>query len=250
MGPHAYLGYGPLDGRGGTKLQEKQGKSNAAIQAKEQAGFAIACPDAHAPLIDHALQLMHLYGTVGGRSRNAWGSYSLTHAEEQAATPKLPPTRTLADCLQLDWPHAVGADTQGALIWQTQTHKDWAGLMKALAQIKIALRTQQQFKFPNAQPDGQIHDRHWLGYPVTRHDVNDWKRKNLRLPNTLRFKARPTADGQLVGVVFHMPHKPPAEFGSSPQTLERIWRQVHSHLDSYAQPTADIAHLKLTRITA
>ena len=44
-------------------------------------------------------------------------------------------------------------------------------------------------------------------------------------------------DGQLVGVIFHMPHKPPAEFGSSPQTLQRVWQQVHSHLDqSPAQP--------------
>jgi CRISPR-associated protein Cmr1 len=230
VGPHAYLGYGPLDGRGGTKLQDKQGKPNAAIQAGELAQLSIAYPEKETLLIEHALQLMHLYGTVGGRSRNAWGSYSLTHATDKIPQTGTPPIRALADCLKLDWPHAVGADAQGALIWQTQPHKDWAGLMKTLAQIKIALRTQRQFKFPNAQPDGQIHDRHWLSYPVTEHDVNDWKRKNLRLPNTLRFKVRPTAAG-LVGVVFHMPHKPPAEFGSSPQTLERIWRQVHSHLD-------------------
>ncbi len=76
-------------------------------------------------------------------------------------------------------------------------------------------------------------DRHWLSYPVTNHTVTSWG-NNARLPNSLRFKVRPMADGQLVGVVFHIPHKPPAEFGSSPQTLERIWRQVHSHLDQTA----------------
>ena len=76
-------------------------------------------------------------------------------------------------------------------------------------------------------------DRHWLSYPVTNHPVTSWG-NNARLPNSLRFKVRPTTDGQLDGVVFHMPHKPPAEFGSCTQTLERIWHQVHSHLDQTA----------------
>jgi CRISPR-associated protein Cmr1 len=226
VGSDLYMGYGPLVLEKGARQPTL--KANAAIQAKERAQMAIAYPEEDAPLIDHALQLMHLYGTVGGRSRNAWGSYSLIHAEEKAAQTGTPPIRALADCLKLDWPHAVGADAQGALIWQTQPHKDWAGLMKTLAQIKIALRT--QFAFNSGKNASAPEDRHWLSYPVTNHSVTRWG-NNARLPNTLRFKVRSTADGQLVGVVFHMPHKPPVEFGSSPQTLERIWRQVHSHLD-------------------
>jgi CRISPR-associated protein Cmr1 len=192
---------------------------------------------------------MNLYGTVGGRSRNGWGSYSLTPIGADAMPCWATPSQALAKCLSLDWPHAVGSDTQGALVWQTKLHKDWAALMRTLAEIKIKLRTQTAFKFPRATPDGQVHDRHWLSYPITTHDVTDWKRKNLRLPNQLRFKVRPTADG-LVGVIFHMPHLPPDEFRAEPKNLERIWGLVHSHLDSYAQPIADIAHLKLTRITA
>ncbi len=219
---HLYTGYGPLKG---ASL-----KANAAIQAKEVASLAIAFPDHEATLLDHALRLMDLYGTVGGRSRNGWGSYSLDGLAMPNATT---PYRQLAKCLSEDWPHALGADTQGPLIWKTQPQKDWMGLMRNLAEIKIALRTQAAFKFPHAQPDGQVHDRHWLSYPVTRHSVNDWNRKNLRLPNQLRFKAQSTADG-LAGVIFHMPHKPPADFGSTPQTLERIWRQVHTHLDQSA----------------
>jgi CRISPR-associated protein Cmr1 len=233
IGPHAYLGYGPLDGRGGTKLQDKQGKANAAIQANEQAQLSIAFPDEHAITLDQALQLMNLYGTVGGRSRNGWGSYSIQRIDGVDTPTNPTPTQALAKCLSVDWPHALGADNHGALVWHTLPHKDWPGLMRTLAEIKIKLRTQAAFKFPHAQPDGQIHDRHWLSYPITRHDVSDWKRKNLRLPNQLRFKVRATDNG-LVGVIFHMPHKPPSEFGSSTQTLERIWRQVHSHLDQTA----------------
>jgi CRISPR-associated protein Cmr1 len=226
VGSDLYMGYGPLVLEKGARQPTL--KSNAAIQAKEHAQMAIAYPDADAALIEHALQLMHLYGTVGGRSRNAWGSYSLTHATDKIPQASTPPIRVLTDCLKLDWPHAVGADAQGALIWQTQPHKDWAGLMKTLAQIKIALRT--QFAFNSGKNASAPEDRHWLSYPVTNHSVTRWG-NNARLPNTLRFKVRPTADGQLVGAVFHMPHKPPAEFGSSPQTLERIWREVHSNLD-------------------
>lgn len=230
VGPHAYLGYGPLDGRGGTKLQDKQGKANAAIQANEQAQLAIAFPDEHAITLDQALQLMNLYGTVGGRSRNGWGSFCLQRIDG-VDTPTSPtPSQALAKCLNVDWPHALGADSHGALIWATQPHKDWAGLMKTLAQIKIALRTQFVFTTGKTQ---NPEDRNWLSYPVTNHTVTSWG-NNARLPNSLRIKVRPTADGQLVGVIFHMPHKPPADFGSSPQTLERIWRQVHSHLDQNA----------------
>jgi CRISPR-associated protein Cmr1 len=224
-----YLGYGPLSLPTGSR--EPTLKYNAAIQALEQAEVAFAFPVEHAPLMDHALHLMDLYGTVGGRSRNGWGSYSLQSIGGTDIPAKPTPIQALAECLDGDWPHALGADSHGALIWQTRLpYKDWPTLMKTLAEIKIALRTQSAFRFPQAHPDGQVHDRHWLSYPVTRHNVNDWKRKNLRLPNQLRFKVRHTDDG-LVGVIFHMPHLPPADFRPEAQTLERIWRQVHSHLD-------------------
>jgi CRISPR-associated protein Cmr1 len=222
VGAQLYMGFGPLIFNKGTSL-----KGNAAIQAKEEANLAIAFPDEQAALLNHALLLMDLYGTVGGRSRNGWGSYSLHRTDGGALASGGIPTQALAKCLSVDWPHALGADTQGMLAWQTQTHKDWAGLMKTLAQIKIALRTEFVFtsgKTPNPE------DRHWLSYPVTNHSVTSWG-NNARLPNTLRFKVRPTPDGQVIGVIVHMPHKPPADFGSNPQTLERIWRQVHKHLD-------------------
>ena len=242
-----YMGYGPVLLPRGSR--EPTLKSNAAIQANEQAQLAVAFPDDQAEMLEHALQLMHLYGTVGGRSRNGWGSYSLQRIDGVETTTCSTPAQALAKCLSVDWPHALGADSHGALVWQTLPHKDWAGLMRTLAEIKIKLRTQAAFKFPHAQPDGQIHERHWLSYPITRHDVNDWKRKNLRLPNQLRFKVRHTNAG-LVGVIFHMPHLPPAEFRPDPKTLESIWRTVHSHLGTYERPAPEIAHLKLTRTAA
>lgn len=166
-----YLGYGPLKFANGTAL-----KANAAIQSGESATLSLAVPDKHAPLIEQALMLMDRYGTLGGRSRNGWGSFSLTPQGDTPALAGDTPLRTLSDALKFDWPHAIGQDGKGMLAWQTKQHADWAALMKELAIIKIRLRT--QFKFPQDRPDGQIHDRHWLSYPVTTHKVGAWDRKD------------------------------------------------------------------------
>jgi CRISPR-associated protein Cmr1 len=230
VGAHLYMGYGPLTFQQGTAL-----KANAAIQAKESAELALAYPDKHAPLIEQALLLMNAYGTVGGRSRNGWGSYSIGDA--QSSSPSA--TQSLEGCLRHDWPHAIGSDDNGALIWKTNAHKDWASLMKTLANIKIGLRT--NFIFTTGKNTPAPEDRHWLSYPVTNHSVSSWD-GNARLPNQLRFKIRPTADGQLEGVVFHMPHLPPTSFRADPRRLLSVWQQVHQHLDQHAaQPLTRIA---------
>ena len=71
--PLLYLGYGPLVFRkGGTVL-----KRNAAIQAGETADLSIAAPGAEVDDLRAALALMNAYGTVGGRSRNGWGSFTV-----------------------------------------------------------------------------------------------------------------------------------------------------------------------------
>lgn len=219
VGSQLYMGYGPLVFKGGTAL-----KANAAIQAGEKNTFSIAYPDEHAPQIEQALALMCQFGTVGGRSRNGWGSYSL-HAI--GSTLELP-HRPWQEALKLDWPHAIGSDTRGALIWQTQPSSDWKALMKELAVLKIGLRT--QFIFTTGKNAQRTEDRHWLSYPVTNHSVAAWG-NNARLPNSLRFKVRPTSDGKLVGVVFHMPCLPPGAFNPQPESIKAVWEMVHAFLD-------------------
>ena len=229
VGSALYLGYGALEFSNGTTL-----KNNAAIQAEETAQLSIAVPYAHAPIIKHALWLMDRYGTLGGRSRNGWGSFALLPSppageghEEKGRV--LHPWR---DCLHLDWPHAIGEDENGALIWQTAAHDDWKSLMRALAALKIGLRT--QFHFTTGRDAPAPEARHWLSYPVTNHSVKPWG-NNARLPNTLRFKARKTADGRLVGVIFHVPHLPPAAFNPNGNAIASVWHKVYTHLDTPAQ---------------
>ena len=245
VGPHAYLGFGPLDGRGGTRLSDK---CNAAIQAGESASLSLAFPGGtESARLDAALWLMHHYGTLGGRSRNGWGSISLQPTG--ADTPALagPLDERLAtlwqDALKHDWPHAIGRDTQGPLIWQTEPMGDWKAVMRRLAELKIGLRT--QFRFTTGPGASQVEDRHWLSHPVTNHNVAAWKtpgKGEFRLPNSLRFKVRADRDGMLRGVIFHVPCLPPPQFKPDRQAIVAVWQQVHGFLDQPAQA--------LKRITA
>jgi CRISPR-associated protein Cmr1 len=264
VGPNLYLGYGPLEVE---RVQLPTGpsdyatalKKGAAIQAAESAMLAVALPDTDAALVEYALWLMDRYGTVGGRSRNGSGSYRLTPMDETPALSGEVPLRNWRSCLELDWPHAIGKDKEGALIWQTAPHGDWKALMRTLAIVKIGLRT--QFKLTlnvqvgdrqlmkAGQPAGIEHaqpqNRHWLAYPVTRHEVRPWEYElvnnrrqnlNLRLPNQLRFKVRRTDAGQLVGVIFHMPHLPPEAFRPNRTAIEAVWACVHDFLDALCEP--------------
>lgn len=227
IGSQLYMGFGPLVSKGGTAL-----KANAAIQAGEPTNtFSIAYPAEHAPLIEQALALMSQFGSVGGRSRNGWGSYSLLGIGNLSSLP----LRPWQAALNLDWPHAIGSDDiKGALIWQSTPFADWKALMKALALIKIGLRT--QFIFTTGKNAPRAENRHWLSYPVTNHSVSDWG-NNARLPNSLRFKVRPTADGKLVGVIFHMPCLPPPAFKPQREAINAVWEQVHAFLDKQSSLT-------------
>jgi CRISPR-associated protein Cmr1 len=236
VGPLLYLGYGPLDAQKLAKPGPGKPdyvtvlKRNAAIQAGEVATLSIAVPQEHAARMQRALWLMDRYGTLGGRSRNGWGSFSLTPSDGTPALSGVPPLRPWKDALALDWPHAIGRDESGALVWATQPFADWKQLMRELAIIKIGLRT--QFVFPNAPPPHQdVQLRHWLSYPITRHTTRAWP-PGARLPNSLRFKIRPDAQdpARLVGVIFHLSCQPPAEFRPDRAALSRTWQTVHALL--------------------
>lgn len=231
-----YLGYGPVT------LNNGPLKANAAVQAGESATLTIGLTsnvtDADDSRLRLALHLMHQYGTLGGRSRNGWGSYVL---EPVNGTPPWPADldprglRRWTDALALDWAHAIGANDEGRpLEWSTGTYPDWRAVMEQLAQIKIGLRT--SFGFESGKGAQAPERRHWLAYPVTNHAVQGWG--DARLPNTLRFKLRPTADGQVEGIVFHMPALPPPAFAPDRHRsdIERLWTDVHAHLDRRLRP--------------
>jgi CRISPR-associated protein Cmr1 len=225
VGSALYLGYGPLEYAGKTAL-----KKNAAIQAGESVTFSLAIPHEHAKTLLRALWLMDRYGTVGGRSRNGWGSFTLTPTDGTQEPARDIPLRKWEACLDRDWPHAIGKDEKGPLIWQTQPHDDWKALMKTLAIIKIGVRTQFVFGAGSPTPE----PRHWLSYPVTNHPVKSWG-NTARLPNSLRFKVRQIETGKLIGIISHMPHLPPSAFQPNKGAIEEVWKNVHALLEELCQ---------------
>ena len=68
-----YLGYGPV--RGATKL-----KMRHPVNEGESAQLQLAWPKMHAgaEYMERMLALIHAFGTLGGRSRNGWGSLALS----------------------------------------------------------------------------------------------------------------------------------------------------------------------------
>jgi CRISPR-associated protein Cmr1 len=159
-------------------------------------------------------------------------------APREEASPEKPAISTSLlrpwrDCLDRDWPHAIGADTNGRpLIWQTaQAFGHWREVMQQFAALKIDLRT-TNFPFSPRHDPHKPEARHWLSYPVTHHDVLPWKKKNARLPNSLRFKVRSEPDGRLRGVILHVPCLPPKDpFQPDRRAVEAVWAQVHAYLD-------------------
>lgn len=238
IGAHLYLGFGPLEFRGGTAL-----KKRAAIQVGEEAELRLAVATEHVDSLDTALWLMDRYGTLGGRSRNGWGSLALTpKGDTPAFTARLcPPMVDWKKALGLDWPHAVGTSGGKALVWETSGIPDWKAVMRRLAEIKIGLRTEFPFTSGRDAPTPEL--RHWLSYPVTHHTVSGWRERgkgDLRLPNSLRFKVRTGMDGQLRGVIFHMPCSPPRAFSPNHAQIESVWSRVHAYLDQPARQLARV----------
>jgi len=233
VGSALYLGYGPIG--------YKKGKGTVVNMSN-----AIAPSDSNAlklgfpagKCLEESAQLSAWFGTLGSRSRNGWGSCQFRGKEIESIGALLHGSgicreilqnvsRPLVDCLQLEWPHAIGTDAQGLLIWKTQAFDDWQQVMKLLAEVKIAFRT-------NLNVNGGFQDRHLLAYPVTHHGTE--LGNQTRIANQIRFKVV-CSRNKYFGLVFHLPCDIPSALKSKlkqPPSIEkqlRIWQQVHQILD-------------------
>lgn len=274
VGADLYLGYGPLvyeKGRTVLGTVRDTGVKRTAIEPAKafailRLGYPVECEDE----LTQTLQLVSCFGTFGSRSRNGWGSLhieggGITTLSRQLLNGYL---RPLIKCLQVDWPHAIGSDNKGPLVWITAPKNDWREVMKELAGIKIAFRTQPQLLSLEGKHDGDLSGRHVLAYPVTNHavlgpinkkeneagwvdvDTRTGKPKtdkrgkfiqSARLANQVRLKVAKHANGQFVGIIVHVPCKLPGVLVNKfePKNAAfirdnelRVWQQVHAVLDN------------------
>lgn len=234
MSPENYLGFGPL----------RNGLVKApAINAMEENQLILMHPEKEQAVFKQVMQLIHWFGTLGGRSRNGWGSIALSHPQladyssllnGKAELGKV--QRSFENCLQEEWPHAIGADGNGALIWNTQPFESWQEVIKRLAEIKIGFRTQLSVIKP-------FDERHIIALPVTRHIPKELK--NDRVANQIRFKVI-HQQGEYYGLIIHVPCRMPEAISNKlnhPASInflanqKTIWQKVHAYLDGQLDRT-------------
>lgn len=249
-----YLGYGPLGFQAGqtafNKIQSSE-RQRTAIDIKAGAQLRLMFPSGHDADLSSAMQLAAWFGTLGSRSRNGWGALQMQANGDNPVAPipltrsgleSLAITRSLTSCLREDWPHAIGQDRAGPLVWRTRISGDWRQIMRELARIKIAFRTQPALSLDGVN-EGDFSKRHFLAYPVTHHSVAgpEWGGQG-RLANQVRFKLLREGN-QLFGVIVHLPCRLPtamaetlpANVRNNIDTLQlQAWQAVHAMLDQHA----------------
>jgi len=250
-----YLGFGPIT---------VDGMRRAIAPGSAIATFDLRFPVIEADALRKTMRLIAWFGTVGSRSRNAWGSLHVEGEDllgleglcdsklaEQVAARSV--NDALNDRLAGEWPHALGlcADARPA-VWRVVAGKktnadgktifigfnNWREVMERLAALKIGFRT--QFKFISGGPHNTVEQRHVLAYPVTNHGLAGLV--NARLASQLRFKVVKDKSGQHFGLITHLPCAMPRAFFEGGQvrapeikTQIEVWEQVHQFLN--AQPS-------------
>lgn len=238
VGAELYLGYGPRNA------------GHTAIDHDATASIRLSVPVEDIADLCHALQLAAWFGSIGSRSRNGWGSVQFSGDRlkplSRSNLESLGVVQRLDACLRREWPHAIGSDRRGPLVWTTPAKANWRQVVRDLAEVKIAFRTQSALSLHGVR-DGTFSDRHLLAYPVTHHRVRGetWGNSG-RLANQIRFKLlRETAGVR--GIIVHLPCSLPREMANElpPQVRRdlddlqmKVWPKVHEVLDQ-----------RLTRLT-
>ena len=261
-----YLGFGPIT---------TDGMRSAIAPNGSAVAFKLRMPTTEAPTIQKVMQLVAWFGTVGSRSRNAWGSVSLEGEGilgiEGLCDSKLAEllslrtiSAALGDRLAGEWPHSMGLCADGRpAVWRVVSGQKvvdgktqfvgfdkWEQVLERFAALKIGFRT--QFSFNNqGGPHRAVMDRHVLAYPVTNHALENLP--NARLASQIRFKVMANKDGKFFGVIAHVPAAMPSDFFRDKERQQmnppsiadqvKVWNQVHQFLNT-PQPGSQVIRIR------
>ncbi len=242
-----YLGYGPIGRRGAQRSFLPPGARQT---------LRVGWPLGEAEQFAEIVRLVQVFGVLGGRSRNGWGSLNigggpteyldmdcfLDPADSTARDWVRHYSRAWDQAVQADtdWCHAVGADETGLLLWRTPERSSWQEVLADWGAAKIEFRT--QFRFPGSTTASGLHRRHLLAYPITRHAYRGALRDHPwhRCANQLVFKVLTLPGDRYVGLAAHLPHALPRRLREGIPSEERdrvrrmeleVWPAVHSKLD-------------------
>jgi len=227
-----YLGYGPID-------QHTKRPQHASVSDTQGARFRLRFPGAHTKELDQALCLMAWFATLGSRSRNGWGSLQMNSQELAPLTlPAIEPfMRELDDCLQLDWPHAIGSDRGRPLVWHSDPVQTWTKAMGKLAHLKVAMRTEAK----SHRSPGSVAGIHLLSYPAGKGWELPRLDKEARSATQIRFKVVKEAANRYRCLVVHTPTAFPLfdkldrrDQDWIKQSQLDVYRAIHRVIDGHA----------------
>jgi len=251
-----YLGYGPVTWDSDSKSAQLQRVS--ALPVDNFRELKLVYPNGLDNTIEKVMGLLGLFGCLGGRSRNGWGSLMIEEVVDQGGVQPLFEEALLdesnqkardwlrlwaipwKDALDQDWCHALGLDEKGLLLWRTEPQRRWIDVLEQFAKVKVGMRT--QFHFKGAGPHKNLCDRQILAYPVTNHLLQAWGNK-ARSANQLLFKVLAVTGGFL-GIIVHLPHSVPGPLKAAlrqvplaniRQREEKVWSEVHQYLDDVSK---------------
>ena len=226
-----YLGYGPVFlGKMEGKLVPK---SKRYIQPGSTVSFILFVPKQKKKMFNDILKIINDYGTMGSRSRNGYGSLSVTdentYSDYDMSSFVYHVQDFFSQVNDKQYPHGLAKDDKGILCWEySEKIRDWQDIFKYFSDVYMKARTQFPFKSHHV-----LEPRHILGYPAgTKHAVNEWGGNRGRMPSQLRLMVKRKRTGQLVGRILHLPHKLPKPWNPELGSELEIWKQVHAFLDS------------------
>ena len=228
----SYLAYGPYQKGIGSKALPPGPQAAHRLELRLRTDGLNRTPEEVMGWIDDAVALAHRFGTLGSRSRNGWGSVSLIPYDAASAKPVKWDNvqRQLADCMKEDWPHAIGIDEKGLLVWRTRgSYSDWKAALRDLALARQKINRFGIENPKNPREDG-LRLRHMLSYPVTKHDKPGWSNQ-MRLPSQLRFKVL-SNNNSFYGIIVHVPTRCALELPLDPSQQAVIWSKVHGQINS------------------
>jgi CRISPR-associated protein Cmr1 len=270
LGADVYTGYGPVTSEKAIGSGRRIVIRNA-IDAGKSAQLRLGMVDP-IPGLDDTLALLHWFGSAGSRARNGWGSVHLEPDNDEARSAALGDALELArrhsrpwrECFALDWPHAIGSDDRGPLVWQTEELPHWRAAIGRLARVRVAARLIAKRMRDDRSKAGAIH---YLGYPAGTGPKNPWAlplrnghKGELRFASPLRFKIVRSGKG-VRALVFHMPCRLPGAFTDNVDETaaawlnrapnwERAWSSIHQLLDEDQDPMSPGRPLGLKRLGA
>ncbi len=197
--------------------------------------LSLFCPSGAAESIKKALFFIHLFGTLGSRSRNGWGSISIQPQNfkfiPQSYFPQPVSIGTVVN-IHKNYPFCIGKDEKGMLCWQTaERYRSWNSAFEDLARIYHILITR-------LNKDDKQYKTKWR-------NVFGYATSNSRLPSQILLKVcfvkGKTANGvlqqQYYGQIVHVPYNIPNWNEKKDGKQMEAWEYIHGFFDDAEELT-------------